>query len=75
MATKSRAVVREAVHGRIRKKVAGTSERPRLVHTLRFQAGLILIVMALTVLLVDTPPPGVNEVRSEVFRSAPGDSP
>lgn len=30
MATKSRAVVREAVHGRIRRKVAGTPERPRL---------------------------------------------
>lgn len=30
MATKSRAVVREAVHRRIRRKVAGTSERPRL---------------------------------------------
>lgn len=30
MARKSRAVVRQAVHGRIRKKVAGTAERPRL---------------------------------------------
>lgn len=50
---------------------ARTSERSRLVHTMRFQVGLILVVMALTTLLVDTPPPGVNEVRSEVFRSAP----
>jgi len=30
MAKKSRAVVRQAVHGRIRKKVSGTNERPRL---------------------------------------------
>jgi large subunit ribosomal protein L18 len=30
MARKSRADVRQAVHGRIRKKVAGTAERPRL---------------------------------------------
>src|SRR5216117_2537804 len=30
MATKSRAEVRHAVHGRIRKKVSGTAERPRL---------------------------------------------
>jgi putative copper export protein len=50
---------------------ARTSERSALVHTMRFQAGLILLVMALTTLLVDTPPPGVNEVRSEVFRSSP----
>ncbi len=50
---------------------ARTAERSQLVHTLQFQAGLILVVMALTALLVDTPPPGMNEVRSEVFRSAP----
>lgn len=50
---------------------ARTSERSALLHTMRFQAGLILLVMALTALLVDAPPPGVNEVRSEVFRSAP----
>ena len=30
MARKSRAEVRHAVHGRIRKKVTGTAERPRL---------------------------------------------
>lgn len=30
MANKSRAEIRRAVHGRIRKKVRGTSERPRL---------------------------------------------
>jgi putative copper export protein len=49
---------------------ARTAERSQLVHTMQFQAGLILVVMALTTFLVDTPPPGVNEVRSEVFRSA-----
>jgi large subunit ribosomal protein L18 len=30
MAKKSRAVVRQAVHSRIRRKVSGTAERPRL---------------------------------------------
>ncbi|MBA4072883.1 MAG: hypothetical protein C0497_13745, partial [Gemmatimonas sp.] len=50
---------------------ARTAERSQLVHMLQFQAGLILVVMAVTTLLVDTSPPGVNEVRSEVFRSAP----
>lgn len=50
---------------------ARTAERSQLVHTMQFQAGLILVVMALTTLLVDTPPPGMNDVRSEVFRSAP----
>lgn len=50
---------------------ARTSERSALVHTMRTQAGLIILVMALTSLLVDAPPPGVNEVRSEVFRSSP----
>ena len=30
MASKSRADIRRAVHGRIRKKVSGTAERPRL---------------------------------------------
>ena len=50
---------------------ARTSERTQLVHTLQFQAGLILVVMGLTTLLVDTPPPAASEVRSEVFRSAP----
>ncbi|MHB0961629.1 MAG: copper resistance D family protein [Gemmatimonadaceae bacterium] len=50
---------------------ARTAERTQLVHTLQFQAGLILVVMGLTTLLVDTPPPATNEVRSEVFRSAP----
>lgn len=50
---------------------ARTSERSALAHTMRFQAGLIILVMALTSLLVDAPPPGVNEVRSEVFRSSP----
>ncbi len=58
-------------HRRHAERQARTAERPRLVHTLRFEAGLIIVVMALSALLVDTPPPGVNEVRSEVFRSAP----
>jgi putative copper export protein len=50
---------------------ARTTERAHLVRTLRFQAGLVVLVIALTALLVDTAPPGVNEVRSEVFRSSP----
>jgi len=58
-------------HRRHAERQARTAERPRLVHTLRFQAGLIGLVLALTVLLVDATPPGVNEVRAEVFRSAP----
>lgn len=58
-------------HRRHAERQARTSERPQLVHTLRFQAGLIGLVLALTAVLVDSPPPGGNEVRSEVFRSAP----
>lgn len=58
-------------HRRHAERQARTVERPQLVHTLRFQAGLIVLVMALTVLLVDTAPPGVNEVRGEVFRTSP----
>ncbi len=53
---------------------ARTTERPQLVRTLRFQAALILLVMALTALLVDVPPPGVNEVRGDVFHSASRDA-
>lgn len=58
-------------HRRHAERQARTTERPQLVHTMRFQAGLIMLVLALTVLLVDATPPGMNEVRSEVFRSAP----
>ncbi len=58
-------------HRRHAERQARTAERPQLVHTLRFQAGLIMLVMALTALLMDATPPGVNEVRAEVFRSAP----
>ena len=31
----------------------------------------MVLVLSLTVLLLDATPPGVNEVRGEVFRSAP----
>ena len=58
-------------HRRHAERQARTSERSQLVHTLRFQGGLIMLVLALTVLLIDAPPPGVNEVRAEVFRSSP----
>jgi putative copper export protein len=58
-------------HRRHAERLARTGERSQLAHTLRFHGALILLVMALTALLVDTPPPGVNEVRGEVFRTAP----
>lgn len=58
-------------HRRHAERQARTSERPQLVHTLRFQAGLILLVLALTAILIDVAPPSVNEVRGEVFRTAP----
>lgn len=58
-------------HRRHAERKARTSERPQLMHTLRFQAGLIGLILALTALLIDATPPGVNEVRGEVFRSAP----
>ncbi len=58
-------------HRRHAERQARTDERPHLVHSLRFQAGLIALVLALTVLLVDAQPPGANEVRAEVFRGAP----
>jgi copper transport protein len=58
-------------HRRHAERMARTGERAHLLHSLRFQAGLIVLVLSLTALLVDTPPPGVNEVRGEVFRSAP----
>jgi putative copper export protein len=58
-------------HRRHAERKARTPERPQLVHTLRFEAGLIVLVLALTALLLDTDPPGVNEVKAEVFRSVP----
>jgi len=58
-------------HRRHAERQARTTERPQLVHTMRVQAALIVLVLALTVLLIDTDPPGAGEVRSDVFRSAP----
>lgn len=58
-------------HRRHAERLARTGERLQLAHTLRFHVALILLVLALTTLLVDTPPPGVYEVRGEVFRTAP----
>lgn len=58
-------------HRRHAERKARTSERPQLVHSLRFQAGLICVILALTAVLLDTSPPGANEVRSEVFRTVP----
>jgi putative copper export protein len=58
-------------HRRHAERQARTTERPQLVHTLRFQAGLIALILALTAILVDVAPPSVNEVRGEVFRAAP----
>lgn len=58
-------------HRRHAERLARTSERPRLVHTLRFQAGLIALILALTAILIDVSPPSINEVRGEVFRTAP----
>lgn len=58
-------------HRRHAERKARTSERPQLVHSLRFEAGLIGLILALTALLLDADPPGVNEVRTEVFRVAP----
>ncbi len=58
-------------HRRHAERKARTSERPELVHSLRFEAGLIGLILALTALLLDADPPGVNEVKAEVFRTAP----
>jgi copper transport protein len=58
-------------HRRHAERQARTTERPQLVHTLRFQAGLIGLILALTAILVDVTPPSANEVRGEVFRTAP----
>lgn len=58
-------------HRRHAERKARTSERPELVHSLRFAAGLIGLILALTALLLDVDPPGVNEVKAEVFRAAP----
>ena len=58
-------------HRRHAERKARTSERPQLVRSLRFEAGLIGLILALTALLLDADPPGVNEVKAEVFRVAP----
>ena len=58
-------------HRRHAERKARTSERPQLVHSLRFAAGLIGLILALTALLLDADPPGANDVKSEVFRVAP----
>lgn len=58
-------------HRRHAERKARTSERPQLVHSLRFEAGLIVLVLVLSAFLLDAVPPGVNEVRAEVFRVAP----
>ena len=58
-------------HRRHAERKARTAERPQLVHSLRFEAGLIGLILALSALLLDASPPGMNEVRSEVFRVVP----
>lgn len=58
-------------HRRHAERKARTSERPQLVQSLRFEAGLIVLVLALSAVLLDADPPGANEVRAEVFRVAP----
>lgn len=58
-------------HRRHAERKARTSERPELVHSLRFEAGLIVLVLSLTAVLLSADPPGLNEVKSEVFRVAP----
>jgi len=58
-------------HRRHAERKARTAERGQLVHSLRFEAGLIGLIMALTALLLDASPPGYNEVRAEVFRAMP----
>jgi len=58
-------------HRRHAERKARTSERSQLVHSLRFEAGLIGLILALTTLLLDADPPGVNEVKAELFRAAP----
>ena len=58
-------------HRRHAERKARTSERHQLVHSLRFEAGLIGLILALSALLIGAVPPGVNEIRAEVFRAAP----
>jgi len=58
-------------HRRHAERKARTAERSQLAHSLRFEAGLIGLIMALTAMLLDANPPGYNEVRAEVFRAMP----
>ncbi len=58
-------------HRRHAERKARTGERARLAHTMRFQAGIIALILALSTLLVDTPAPSADQVRAEVFRTAP----
>ncbi|MHB1310843.1 MAG: copper resistance D family protein [Gemmatimonadaceae bacterium] len=58
-------------HRRHAERKARTAERAQLAHSLRFEAGLIGLIMALTALLLNVTPPGSNEVRAEVFRAMP----
>lgn len=61
-------------HRRHAERQARSGERSQLMHTMRMQVGIIALILALTSLLVDTPPPSGNEVRGEVFRVAPRDN-
>jgi putative copper export protein len=58
-------------HRRHAERQARTAERPQLAHSLRFEAGLIGLILCLSALLIDVTPPGVNEVHAELFRAAP----
>jgi len=58
-------------HRRHAERKARTAERAQLTHSLRFEVGLIGLIMALTALLLNVDPPGANEVRAEVFRAMP----
>lgn len=61
-------------HRRHAERKARTAERAQLARSLRFEAGLIGLILALTAILLDASPPGSNEVRTEVFRVMPAGS-
>ena len=58
-------------HRRHAERQARTVQRQKLAHSLRFEAGLIGLILSLTALLMGVAPPGVNEVHAELFRAAP----